>query len=113
LGTSGQSIDDIKRYSSKDSTLEIMEDTLKWAHLCPTAPDTLDCYPFYENDPFILKNSPHVYFVGNQEKFETKLVSIPSTKSFVRLVSIPKFSKTFELILLNLKTFDCTSIKFD
>ena len=114
MGISGQNVDDIKRYSTKTSTLEIMEDTLKWSHLCPTAPDTLDCYPFFENDPFILKNSPHVYFVGNQDKFETKLINIPGDKeSKIRLISIPKFSTTFELILVNLKNLETHSIKFD
>eukprot|EP01080_Neovahlkampfia_damariscottae_P006068 gene6068-10076_t len=113
LGISGQNVDDIKRYSTKASTLEIMEDTLKWAHLCPTAPDTLDCYPFFENDPFILKNSPHIYFVGNQDKFETKMISIPESNEKIRLISIPKFSTTFELVLVNLKNLETHSIKFD
>lgn len=30
------------------------------------------CYPYYDNDPFILENCPHVYFSGNQPKFQHK-----------------------------------------
>ncbi len=71
LGSSGQPIEDLLCYVDKDA-MELTELTLKWRHLCPSAPDTLWVYPFYERDPFILENMPHVYFVGNQERFETK-----------------------------------------
>lgn len=33
-----------------------------------------DCYPFIKNDPFILSETPHVYFVGNQPEFATELL---------------------------------------
>ena len=32
------------------------------------------CYPFQEHDPFLLKTTPHVYFVGNQQQFEQSVV---------------------------------------
>ena len=41
MGTSGQPIDDICCYSEIDDPLEALENTLKWGHLAPTAPDTL------------------------------------------------------------------------
>lgn len=41
LGTSGQNVCDIQKYSSMDSHLEILEQTLRLRHLAPTAPDTL------------------------------------------------------------------------
>lgn len=41
LGTSGQNIDDLKKYSEANDTLEFMERTLRWRHLAPTAPNTL------------------------------------------------------------------------
>uniref|UniRef100_A0AAZ3RA30 DNA polymerase delta subunit 2 n=1 Tax=Oncorhynchus tshawytscha TaxID=74940 RepID=A0AAZ3RA30_ONCTS len=41
LGTSGQNVKDIQKYSSMDSHLEILENTLRLRHLAPTAPDTL------------------------------------------------------------------------
>ena len=34
----------------------------------------LDCYPIYAKDPFVMNESPHVYFIGNQAKFDTKLI---------------------------------------
>lgn len=41
LVTSGQPQDDIARYSRMEDRLEILERTLEWGHLAPTAPDTL------------------------------------------------------------------------
>lgn len=41
LGTSGQNVSDIFRYSSMEDHLEILEWTLRVRHLSPTAPDTL------------------------------------------------------------------------
>lgn len=51
-----------------------MQRTLACRHLAPTAPDTLTCYPFTDDDPFILPATPHVYFAGNQPEFATRLV---------------------------------------
>jgi len=41
LGTSGQNVSDIFKYSSMDDYLEILEWTLLAGHISPTAPDTL------------------------------------------------------------------------
>lgn len=75
MGTSGQPITDIMRYSEIGDSLEAMEECLKWGHLAPTAPDTLGCFPYYNDDPFIFEDCPHVYFAGNQPDFVTKIVN--------------------------------------
>lgn len=41
LGTSGQNIEDLDKYSDARNKLEFMERTLRWRHLAPTAPNTL------------------------------------------------------------------------
>lgn len=41
LGTSGQNVDDLDKYSEAKDKLEFMERTLRWRHLAPTAPNTL------------------------------------------------------------------------
>lgn len=41
LGTSGQNIDDLEKYSEAKDKLEFLERTLSWRHLAPTAPNTL------------------------------------------------------------------------
>lgn len=33
------------------------------------APDTLGCYPFADDDPFIFEYCPEIYFAGNQDAF--------------------------------------------
>ncbi|THU56700.1 hypothetical protein C4D60_Mb11t19970 [Musa balbisiana] len=80
LGTSGQNIDDLFKYSEAKNKLEFMERTLRWRHLVPTAPNTLGCYPFTDKDPFLIESCPHVYFVGNQDKYETTLLRVVSAK---------------------------------
>jgi DNA polymerase delta subunit 2 len=31
------------------------------------------CYPYYQEDPFIISECPDIYFAGNQPHFQTKL----------------------------------------
>ncbi|CAH0564120.1 unnamed protein product [Brassicogethes aeneus] len=111
LGTSGQPITDILRYSDITDPLIALENCLKWNHLAPTCPDTLGCFPFYENDPFIIEKCPHVFFAGNQEKFSSKMVKGPEGQK-VRLISIPEFCGSFQAVALNLKTLECDSVVF-
>jgi DNA polymerase delta subunit 2 len=73
LGCSGQALEDMCKYTAEREGedqvargLRLLEGTLSWRHLAPTAPDTLPCYPFCDIDPFILRKCPHVYFCGNQ-----------------------------------------------
>lgn len=41
LGTSGQPVNDIKSLTDFSDSLDILENTLTWAHIAPSAPDTL------------------------------------------------------------------------
>lgn len=41
LGTSGQNVEDLYRYTDTEARTEIMEATLRWGHIAPSAPDTL------------------------------------------------------------------------
>ncbi|XP_038702275.1 DNA polymerase delta small subunit-like [Tripterygium wilfordii] len=111
LGTSGQNVDDLEKYSEAKDKLEFMERTLRWRHLAPTAPNTLGCYPFTDRDPFLIESCPHVYFVGNQDKFATSLLK-GSEGQLVRLICIPKFCETGVAVVLNLKTLECHTLSF-
>ncbi|KAK3030819.1 hypothetical protein RJ639_037200, partial [Escallonia herrerae] len=93
LGTSGQNIDDLEKYSEAKDKLAFLERTLRWRHLAPTAPNTLGCYPFTDRDPFLMESCPHVYFIGNQDRYETRLIK-GSEGQLVRLICIPRFSET-------------------
>ncbi|KAE9465942.1 hypothetical protein C3L33_02104, partial [Rhododendron williamsianum] len=93
LGTSGQNIDDLEKYSEAKDKLDFMERTLRWRHIAPTAPNTLGCYPFTDRDPFFVESCPHVYFVGNQDRYDTRIIK-GSEGQVVRLVCIPRFGET-------------------
>ncbi|KAG4913060.1 hypothetical protein AAZX31_19G133600 [Glycine max] len=111
LGTSGQNVDDLEKYSEAKDKLEFMERTLRWRHLAPTAPNTLGCYPYTDKDPFFIESCPHVYFIGNQDKFETRVIK-GSEGQLVRLVCVPKFSETGVAVMLNLRDLDCYALSF-
>ncbi|NXX82049.1 DPOD2 polymerase, partial [Urocolius indicus] len=111
LGSSGQNVSDIFKYSSMDDYLEILEWTLLAGHMCPTAPDTLGCYPFYKSDPFILTDCPHVYFCGNAPSFQSKLLEREEGQR-VLLVTVPAFSATQTACLINLRDLSCQPISF-
>ncbi|XP_057587994.1 DNA polymerase delta subunit 2 isoform X3 [Hippopotamus amphibius kiboko] len=111
LGTSGQNVSDIFRYSSMEDHLEILEWTLQVRHISPTAPDTLGCYPFYKTDPFIFPECPHVYFCGNTPSFGSKIIRGPEDQT-VLLVAVPDFSATQTACLVNLRSLACQPISF-
>jgi DNA polymerase delta subunit 2 len=75
--------------------LQALESSLRWRNIAPTAPDTLGicvlasagsgfgsdlscvlagCYPFQDNDPFIIDECPHIYFAGNQKEYATGVI---------------------------------------
>lgn len=111
LGISGQLIDNIRCVTSLDDPVDLMKLTMEAGHIAPTCPDTLACYPFYGNDPFILNELPHVYFAGNQEVFKHEKF-FDRNRNCVHLISLPKFSSTFSCVLFNIRTFESEIINF-
>jgi len=110
LVVSGQTITDILRNSTLLGPLEAMAKCLEWAHVAPTAPDTLGCYPYTEEDPHILTSLPDVFVAGNQDRFGAKKVVLSGHS--VLLVSVPKFSATTSLVKINLKSLTCQLLSF-
>ncbi|KAJ1821412.1 DNA polymerase delta small subunit Cdc1 [Coemansia sp. RSA 2599] len=109
LGTSGQNVDDLRRYSS-ESPGRLAAASLGWRHIAPTAPDTLWCYPFTTHDPFVLHATPHVYFVGNQSQFDSVVTRGPDGQT-TRVVMVPRFSDTSQIVLVNLRTLECSTLE--
>lgn len=115
LVTSGQSINNICKYlipnhnsSQEDDTtehrLDLMECTMRWQNIAPTAPDTLWTYPFPDSDPFLLDEWPHVYVVANQPSYGVRDLDIQGRK--IKLISVPAYSSTGDLVLLDLATLE-------
>ncbi|ORY71195.1 DNA polymerase alpha/epsilon subunit B-domain-containing protein [Pseudomassariella vexata] len=110
LGTGGQNVDDIFKYVDSEDRLGMMEAMCRWRCCAPTAPDTLWSYPFQDDDPFVMKTSPHLFFVGCQPEFGTKKIFGPEGQT-VRLIAIPSFSATKELVLVDSETLEVTKVK--
>ncbi|EEH37790.2 DNA polymerase subunit delta-2 [Paracoccidioides lutzii Pb01] len=137
-GCSGQNVDDMLRYidleaegdglggneSDRDgeARLRLMEAMLRWRCAVPTAPDTLWCYPYQTHDPFILQSCPHVFFAGNQPSFRTAIVESSAAVSSsgigdeqgmrVRIITLPKFSETGEIVLVDVDTLEVEVVRF-
>ena len=132
LGTGGQNVDDVFKYVDSDDRLGMMEAMCRWRCCAPTAPDTLckfhphpnwicksicclfltiilGSYPFQDEDPFVMKSSPHLYFVGNQPEFSTKVIQGLDDES-IRLVMVPSFADTKELVLVDVETLEVSRI---
>jgi len=109
LGHSGQSVDNIVKHMDVDR-LDLLERLLRWRHICPTAPDLLFGFPSTV-DPFVIEQTPHVFFVGNQPEFATKQIK-GNSGEMVRLILLPAFSTSHTIVILNLDTLDCQPISF-
>ncbi|KAI9930983.1 hypothetical protein MW887_010638 [Aspergillus wentii] len=138
-GTSGQNVDDVLRYltfaddddrnGDTEARIKVMEAMMRWRCGVPTAPDTIWSYPFQTHDPFVLESCPHIFFAGNQPQFKTAVIEGDSPLRLngadtemsdadaslgprVRLLSIPKFNETGELLLVDTETLEVEVIKF-
>ncbi|KAK5123887.1 hypothetical protein LTR85_002083 [Meristemomyces frigidus] len=112
LGTGGQPVDDVYKYIAGEERLEMMEAMLRWRLSAPTAPDTLPCYPFQDGDQFVIKECPHVFFVGNQPKFETTVIEGPVGQQ-VRIVAVPRFKETGEVVVMDMETLVPEVVRFE
>ncbi|KAK9310263.1 hypothetical protein QLX08_000287 [Tetragonisca angustula] len=110
-GSSAQPITDIMKVAGlvDISPLMWLERTLLWRHYAPTAPDTIPTYPSNNIDPFIITECPDIYFVGNMDKYDTKLFTADEGQT-IRLICIPKFSKTQTGVLVDLETLETCPI---
>lgn len=120
LGHSGEALADIVSYFSarwpkgagQDGRLKLMQDMLMWRCHAPTAPDTVTTYSFSDHDPLIMNECPHVFFIGNQPRFDTRMHEMGDGRK-VRLINIPRFCETMEVVLLDVETLETEVVKFD
>ncbi|KAI8633062.1 DNA polymerase alpha/epsilon subunit B-domain-containing protein [Xylariaceae sp. FL1651] len=110
LGTGGQNVDDIFKYVGSNDRLGMMEAMCRWRCCAPTAPDTLWSYPFQDDDPFVIQTCPHLYFVGCQPEFGTKVIQGEDGQA-VRLIAVPSFAATKEIVLVDTETLDVSKVK--
>ena len=115
LINSGQPLNDMYKYvpSPPVTRLSLAESTLRWRHMAPTAPDTLWCHPYFSDDPFIINETPHIYVIGDQPRFQTKVVvDEDDDKRKSRVILVPRFADTGVMVLVNLRTLDVRTVQF-
>lgn len=118
LCTGGQNLDDLLKYvpdaEQAEQRLPLALAPLRWAHVAPTAPDTLWCYPFKATDPFVVRAAPDVYVVGNQPAFATETVEVPQPGGThtVRVVLVPEFARTQQVVVLDAETLEARVVSF-
>ncbi|KAL3230666.1 Cell division control protein 1 [Nakaseomyces bracarensis] len=131
LTTAGQNITDICKYilpfekddsqlsssvsndeRKAENILDLMECTMKWQNIAPTAPDTLWSYPYKNDDPFILKQWPHIYVIGNQPHYGSRNAKL-GNKTELLMISLPVFSETGQLVILDLDTMETELVTID
>jgi len=57
-----------------------------------------------------MQDCPHLYFVGSQPSFSTKIIYGPDGQ-VVRLITIPSFAETKELVLVDSETLEVSKVK--
>lgn len=109
--------------ASGERVLDVMEMMVRNRHMAPTCPDTLASFPFSKSDPFVMNTTPHVFVVGNQKEFATRLMTLPATTveesgdsmevevgqgtRTVRLISLSRMDESGQAVFLDLNTLQC------
>lgn len=57
-----------------------------------------------------MTDCPHLYFVGCQPEFGTKVIESPQGP-MVRLILVPSFAATKEIVLIDTETLDVSKVK--
>lgn len=115
---SGQSIHDIQLFTKLEdsSPLGCLKMLLETRHICPSAPDTLRCFPYRSVDPFVIEaNGPDVLFTGCQSKYQAELLYQDAAKfktTAVKLICVPTFAFTHSIVLLDLETLQSYELGF-
>ena len=114
LVSSGQNVSDVLSNVSPSLTpVDVLGCLLRWRHLCPSAPDTLPCYPHQTDDPFVLQQTPHVLVAGNQPYYDTALVR-GRDGQLCRALCLPSFADTGCAVLIDVSSSElhCRPLQF-
>lgn len=89
--------------------LNAMVTLLKAGHVCPTAPDTLPSAPFTNRDPFVVAEEVGYFCVGGTSSF----LSLESPEFKTLLFTVPSFSETHEVVVLDTKNNELSIVGFE
>eukprot|EP01064_Diplonema_japonicum_P024216 TRINITY_DN34733_c0_g1_i1.p1 TRINITY_DN34733_c0_g1~~TRINITY_DN34733_c0_g1_i1.p1 ORF type:complete len:465 (+),score=55.33 TRINITY_DN34733_c0_g1_i1:56-1396(+) len=114
FGTSGENLTELRTYTLGTPNVKLLETLVKSGLMAPTAPDTLQCYPFKKVDPMQYDTAPHLVFAGNSSDFSTDLVELEKGGK-TRVVSVPRFVENpgVTLVDFNSENLDTLFIPID
>lgn len=109
--TTGQGVEDVLRFTTIDEPVEALELLVKSMHLCPSAPDTLPCYPFAQEDPFCLPlegdELPNIIVSGPHANCSTK--KLDDTLVYA---TVSEFATTGKVLLIEIPTLETKVLEF-
>eukprot|EP00768_Dysnectes_brevis_P007445 gnl/Dysnectes_brevis/6289_a9648_366.p1 GENE.gnl/Dysnectes_brevis/6289_a9648_366~~gnl/Dysnectes_brevis/6289_a9648_366.p1 ORF type:complete len:447 (-),score=110.66 gnl/Dysnectes_brevis/6289_a9648_366:18-1358(-) len=108
LGSDGVAVLDGMAAKLGSTPLDIMAEQVSSLHVCPTAPQLMDCAPV-RDDCFVIKKVPRVFFAGNQSAAGAKLISVGDAECL--LLSVPEWSSTCTVLVLNPRTLAVKAYK--
>ena len=103
---------DTKKNTKSKSTINLLKKSLQWGHIAPTAPDSLSCYPYLKEDPFVMEDAPDIFFAGNQDQYESDTFTNKIGHT-TRIICVPSFKTTHQVVLVDLDTLESTPITFN
>lgn len=96
---------------TKLSPMEMVKQALEYRYYMPSYPGQVISRSL-NVDPFVIEENPHIFFVGNQEKFETDIIEGTDGQK-TRIILVPKFYETQQVVLVNLRTLETKSMSFN
>lgn len=60
----------------------------------------------------MLNECPHLFFAGSQPEFATAVIEGPEGQ-MVRLIAVPKYAETGEVVLVDMETLDVQTVKVE
>lgn len=61
----------------------------------------------------MLDELPDIYFCGNSDNFQTKLMVEQQSGKKTRILTVPKFHESNSIAIVNLENLDCFEICFN
>eukprot|EP01059_Diplonema_ambulator_P006638 TRINITY_DN16287_c0_g1_i1.p1 TRINITY_DN16287_c0_g1~~TRINITY_DN16287_c0_g1_i1.p1 ORF type:complete len:461 (+),score=61.71 TRINITY_DN16287_c0_g1_i1:43-1383(+) len=108
LGTSGENLSELHTYTIDQPTTRLLTVIVDSGLLAPTAPDTLQCYPFQGTDPLQFSTQPRLLFAGSAPDFSTDLVVRETGQT--RVVAVPKFTEKPGITLVDFNSDDLATM---
>lgn len=91
--------------------VDILEMTLKGRHFAPNCPEGHPCFPSKIRDDLIIEKPTNFFICGGARSHQTRLLQ--SRTHTVKLLTVPKFSTTKSIVLLDLDSHRSYQLSFD